>query len=276
MTVLNKRRFLAIMGFGIGMAAIITQPSFADQLDTIRQKGKLQVAIDLGNPPYAMRDAQFQPTGSEVETAKLLAEDMGVDIEFLTVPTSGRIPFLVSGKADLAVSTLSITKERLEVVDFSIPYAETAIVVAAPKEANVKSYADLTDASVAVTRGTVNDTNLTEKTADVSGVQIVRFEDDPTSSAAVTSGQIAIYATSRPLLTELIKANPKLDLEEKFVAKAYPLGVALRKNEPKLKEWIDGWIKTNLDNGKLVNIYEKYHGARLDPQKLLASDLPRS
>ncbi|TNV14237.1 transporter substrate-binding domain-containing protein [Ochrobactrum teleogrylli] len=273
---LNKRKFLAIMGLGIGMAAMMPQTSFADQLDTIRQKGKLQVAIDLGNPPYAMRDAQFQPTGSEVETAKLLAKDLGVDVEFLTVPTSGRIPFLVSGKADLAVSTLSITKERLEVVDFSIPYAETAIVVAAPKEAKVKSYADLTDASVAVTRGTVNDTNLTEKTADVAGVQIVRFEDDPTSSAAVTSGQIAIYATSRPLLTELIKANPKLDLEEKFVAKAYPLGIALRKNEPKLKEWIDAWIKTNLDNGKLIDIYEKYHGARLDPQKLLASDLPRS
>lgn len=276
MTIMNKRKLLAIMGLGIGMAAMMAQPSFADQLDTIRQKGKLQVAIDLGNPPYAMRDAQFQPTGSEVETAKLLAKDMGVDIEFLTVPTSGRIPFLVSGKADLAVSTLSITKERLEVVDFSIPYAETAIVVAAPKEANVKSYADLTDASVAVTRGTVNDTNLTEKTADVSGVQIVRFEDDPTSSAAVTSGQIAIYATSRPLLTELIKANPKLDLEEKFIAKAYPLGIALRKNEPKLKDWIDSWIKTNLDNGKLIDIYEKYHGARLAPQKLLASDLPRS
>jgi polar amino acid transport system substrate-binding protein len=263
MTILNKRKFLAMMGLGIGMAALMAQPSFADQLDTIRQRGKLQVAIDLGNPPYAMRDAKFQPTGSEVETAQLLAKDMGVDIEFLTVPTSGRIPFLVSGKADLAVSTLSITKERLEVVDFSIPYAETAIVVAAPKEANVKSYADLANASVAVTRGTVNDTNLTEKTADVSGVQIVRFEDDPTSSAAVTSGQIAIYATSRPLLTELIKANPKLDLEEKFVAKAYPLGIALRKNEPKLKEWIDAWIKTNLDNGKLIDIYEKYHGARL-------------
>ncbi|MBJ6134049.1 transporter substrate-binding domain-containing protein [Ochrobactrum sp. Q0168] len=265
-----------MMGLGIGMAAMLAQPSFADQLDTIRQRGKLQVAIDLGNPPYAMRDAKFQPTGSEVETAQLLAKDMGVDIEFLTVPTSGRIPFLVSGKADLAVSTLSITKERLEVVDFSIPYAETAIVVAAPKEANVKSYADLANASVAVTRGTVNDTNLTEKTADVSGVQIVRFEDDPTSSAAVTSGQIAIYATSRPLLTELVKANPKLDLEEKFVAKAYPLGIALRKNEPKLKLWIDAWIKTNLDNGKLIDIYEKYHGGRLDPQKLLASDLPRS
>lgn len=275
MSVFSKTKVFAAFGLSLGLATMFTPAAQADQLDTIREKGKLQVAIDLGNPPYAMRDAQFQPTGSEVETAKLLAKDMGVEIEFLTVPTSGRIPFLVSGKADLAVSTLSITKERLEVVDFSTPYAETAIVVAAPKESNVKSYADLAGTSVAVTRGTVNDTNLTEKTADVSGVQIVRFEDDPTSSAAVTSGQMAVYATSRPLLTELIKANPKLDLEEKFVAQAYPLGIAMRRNEPKLKEWIDVWVKTNLDNGKLVDIYKKYNGASLDPKKLISMDLPR-
>lgn len=275
MTVFNRRRMITALGFGLGFVALSLQPSFANQLESIRENGKLQVAIDLGNPPYAMRDAKFEPTGSEVETAKLLAKDLGVDIEFLTVPTSGRIPFLVSGKADLAVSTLSITKERLDVVDFSVPYAETAIVVAAPKESNVKTYADLAGSSVAVTRGTVNDTNLTEKTADVSGVQIVRFEDDPTSSAAVTSGQMAIYATSRPLLTELIKANPKLDLEEKFVAQAYPLGIAMRRNEPQLKEWIDTWVKTNLDNGKLVEIYEKYHGAKLDPKKLASMDLSR-
>lgn len=275
MTVFNRRRMLTVLGLGLSFVALSLQPSFANQLESIREKGKLQVAIDLGNPPYAMRDAKFEPTGSEVETAKLLAKDLGVDIEFLTVPTSGRIPFLVSGKADLAVSTLSITKERLDVVDFSVPYAETAIVVAAPKESNVKSYADLAGSSVAVTRGTVNDTNLTEKTSDVSGVQIVRFEDDPTSSAAVTSGQMSIYATSRPLLTELIKANPKLDLEEKFVAQAYPLGIAMRRNEPQLKEWIDAWVKTNLDNGKLVEIYEKYHAAKLDPKKLATMDLPR-
>ncbi|MCL7999414.1 transporter substrate-binding domain-containing protein [Brucella pseudogrignonensis] len=275
MTVFNRRRMLTALGLGLSFMALSLQPSFANQLESIREKGKLQVAIDLGNPPYAMRDAKFEPTGSEVETAKLLAKDLGVEIEFLTVPTSGRIPFLVSGKADLAVSTLSITKERLDVVDFSVPYAETAIVVAAPKESNVKSYADLAGSSVAVTRGTVNDTNLTEKTADISGVQIVRFEDDPTSSAAVTSGQMAIYATSRPLLTELIKANPKLDLEEKFVAQAYPLGIAMRRNEPQLKEWIDAWVKTNLDNGKLVEIYEKYHAAKLDPKKLATMDLPR-
>ncbi|AYD04365.1 transporter substrate-binding domain-containing protein [Neorhizobium sp. NCHU2750] len=275
MPAINTPRGLRTLALGLGLVALFTQSAFSDQLDTIRQRGKLQVAVDLGNPPYAMMDASFQPTGSEVETAKLLAQDMGVKIEFLTVPTSARIPFLVSGKADIAVSTLSITKERLQVVDFSIPYSDTSIVVAGPKAQKITGYADLANTQVAVTRGTVNDTNLTEATANVPGVQIVRFEDDPTSSAAVTSHQMSVYATSRPLLNALIKSNPSLDLEEKFVAKSYPLGIAIRKGEPALTKWINDWIKTNLDNGKLEAIYEKYQNAKLDPKRLAEIDIPR-
>jgi polar amino acid transport system substrate-binding protein len=275
MPAIKTSRGLRTLALGLSLVALFAQSALSDQLDTIRQRGKLQVAIDLGNPPYAMMDASFQPTGSEVETAKLLAEGMGVKIEFLTVPTSSRIPFLVSGKADIAVSTLSITKERLQVVDFSIPYADTSIVIAGPKGQKIAGYADLANMQIAVTRGTVNDTNLTEATAKIPGVQIVRFEDDPTSSAAVTSNQMSVYATSRPLLNALIKSNPKLDIEEKFVARSYPLGVAIRKGEPGLTKWINEWIKTNLDNGKLLDIYQKYHNVRLDPKHLTEIDLPR-
>lgn len=271
---MHRRTFLAL-GLGATLTGALSLPASADTLADIKARGTLRVAIDLGNPPYAMMDAAFKPTGSEVETAELLAKDLGVKIELISVPTSGRIQFIVSGKADMAVSTLSITAERLKVVDFSIPYSETSIVVAGPKAMTIKSYADLAGKSVAVTRGTVNDTRLTEGTAKVSGVQIVRFEDDPTASAAVTSGQFAVYATSRPLLQALIKANQKLDLEEKFVAQAYPLGIAIQKGDAALAKVLNEWIKTNLDNGKLIAIYEKYHNAKLDPKRLAAMDPPR-
>jgi polar amino acid transport system substrate-binding protein len=269
------RRNFVVLGLGLALASSLALPARADTLGDIRARGVLKVAIDLGNPPYAMMDAAFKPTGSEVETAELLAKDMGVKLELISVPTSGRIQFIVSGKADMALSTLSITAERLKVVDFSIPYSETSIVVAAPKAVAVKTYADLAGKAIAVTRGTVNDTRLTESTVNVPNVQIVRFEDDPTASAAVTSGQFQNYATSRPLLQALIKANPKLDLEEKFVAQAYPLGVALRKGDTALTAWVDTWIRQNLDNGKLAAIYEKYHSAKLDPKRLMEMNPPR-
>src|SRR5690349_4236600 len=127
---------------GIAVAAVammgLAQAANADQLDDIKKSGKIRIAVDLGVPPYGMTDDKMQPAGSDIETAKLLAKDWGV--EFVHVPTTGasRIPSLQTGKADLVISTLSITPERAKVIDFSKAYAALRTVIAAPKGVALK------------------------------------------------------------------------------------------------------------------------------------------
>lgn len=268
---MNRRHLLLSGVLGLGLLASSAMPALADTLDTIMQRKKIMVAIDLGNPPHGMMDGSFKPTGSDVETAALLAKDLGVELEIVQVSTPNRVQFLMANKADVVISALSITEERKKVIDFSTAYAELQCVVAAPKAMSIASYADLGGkGGIAVTRGTVNDQELTRGTNGVSGVQITRFEDDPTSTTAITSGQLQIYATSLPLLNQLRKDNPKLDLDTKFVMKGFPLGIALRKNEEKLQAKLNEFVKKNLDNGKLVEIYHRYHGVTLVPADLAA------
>src|SRR5579871_2044504 len=108
--------------------ALIGASARADTLDDIRQAKKVRIAIDLAIPPFGMTDDKMQPTGSDVDTARLLAKDLGVELEI--VPTTGatRIPSLQSGKADLVISTLSVTPERAKVIDFSQAYATLSTV----------------------------------------------------------------------------------------------------------------------------------------------------
>ena len=73
----------------------------ADLLDDIKAAKKIRVAIDLGAPPYGMTDGQMKPTGSDVETARLLAKDLGVELEIVQTTGANRIPFLQTGKADI-------------------------------------------------------------------------------------------------------------------------------------------------------------------------------
>ena len=129
-----------------------------------------------------MTDDKMQPTGSDIETAKLLAKDWG--LEFEHVPTTGasRIPSLQTGKADLVISTLSITPERAKVIDFSKGYAVLRTVIAAPKSVNVKSMADLDGKTVGTVRGTTHDTQLTKE--GPKGMKLVRYEDDATEAQA--------------------------------------------------------------------------------------------
>ncbi len=152
---------------GIAIAAIavmgLAQAANADALDDIKKSGKIRIAVDLGVPPYGMTDDKMQPTGSDIETAKLLAADWGLQFEHVPTTGAARIPALQTGKADLVISTLSITPERAKVIDFSKGYAVLRTVIAAPKSIALKSMADLDGKTVGTVRGTTHDTQLTKE-----------------------------------------------------------------------------------------------------------------
>ena len=229
----------------------------ADALDDVRAAKKIRVAIDLGSPPFGTTDSAMKPTGSDVETARLLAKDLGVELEIVPTTGANRIPFLQTGKADVVVSSLSVTPEREKVIDFSKPYAQILAVVAAPKAVAVKSFADLNGKRVATARGTTNDKIATES---AKGAQIVRFDDDVTLITAVASGQVEIFATSPAIVKTVAEKVPALGIESKFVMKEFPLGIGMRKGETKLQTWINEWIDKNNANGNLTGIYKRFHG----------------
>ncbi|MBI3368794.1 MAG: transporter substrate-binding domain-containing protein, partial [Burkholderiales bacterium] len=228
----------------------------ADLLDDIKAAKKIRVAIDLGVPPYGMTDGQMKPIGSDVETARLLAKDLGVELEIVQTTGANRIPFLQTGKADIVISSLSVTPEREKVIDFSTPYAQILSVVTGPKAVAIKGFDDLAGKRMATTRGTTNDKLATD---GAKGAQIVRFDDDATLITAIASGQVDIAATS-PALIKTIRESSQRDIEVKFVMKSFPLGIGVRKDEPKLRGWINDWIQANTVNGQLAAIQKKYHG----------------
>jgi len=115
-------------------------------------------------------------------------------------------------------------------------------------------------------RGTTQDTDLTR---EAKGAQLVRYEDDATMALAFASGQVDILATARSLLPAISKKNPARTAESKITMQTFYLAVGLRKNEPKLKAWVDEWVRTNLKNGKLAAIYKKYHGIAIPTDQLL-------
>lgn len=255
-------------GVAIAMVALLgtAQVASADALDDIKKAGKIRIAVDLGVPPYGMTDDKMQPTGSDIDTARLLAKDWGLEFEHVSTTGASRIPSLQTGKADLVISTLSITPERAKVIDFSLGYAVLRTVIAAPKNVNVKSLADLDGKTVGTVRGTTHDTQLTKE--GPKGMKLVRFEDDATEAQAFLSGQVDIFSTAELLVAPIDKKNPARQVEVKFVLDTFKLAVGVKKDEKRLVEEVNKWILANLKNGKLDAIYKKYHGNGL-PEVIL-------
>lgn len=166
-----KRR--ASLALTVAALAIGALPVHAqDTLAAIKAAGKIRIAIEFGRPPWGFKDENLKPTGSDYETAALLAKDLGVTLELVEVTGPNRVPFLISNHADVVISTFSITPERQKVIDFSGPYASAVQYVAAPKNVEVNTQADLQGKRVGVTRGTTGDSVLTKLA--IPGLEIVR------------------------------------------------------------------------------------------------------
>jgi polar amino acid transport system substrate-binding protein len=250
---------------GIAVAAIamigLAQAANADALDDIKKSGKIRIAVDLGVPPYGMTDDKMQPAGSDIETAKALAKDWGVEFVHVSTTGAGRIPALQTGKADLVISSLSVTPERAKVIDFSKAYAVLRTVIAAPKSVNVKSLADLDGKTVATVRGTTHDTQLTKEAP--KGMKLVRYEDDATEGQAFLSGQVDIFSTAEMLVGQLDKKNPARQVEVKFVLDTFKLAIGVKKDETRLLEEVNKWVSAKLKDGTLNAIYKKQFGTDL-------------
>lgn len=262
MSNVTRKQFL---GGGAALAALVAlggRPARADQLDDIMRAKKIRVATDLAIPPSGMMSPQMEPIGSDVEVAKLLAQDWGLELEFVQTTGATRIPNVQTNKADIIISTLSVTPERAKVVAFSKPYAALQSVVGGARDLPVKALADLRGRAVTVTRGTTQDTELTGLARE-HGFRVVRYDDDATMVTAAVSGQAEMVATSATLVAQIGQRIPAKNFEPKFVLRNFDLAMGLRQGETALMEKVNAWIDTNIRNGKLNAIYKKYHGAEL-------------
>lgn len=247
-------KLMTTMAMGATLAIGFAMPASAELKD-IKEKGVIRIAVAMGIPQYSFVDGSMKASGSDVETARLLAEDLGVKLELVEITNAARVPTIQTGKADIVVSALGITDERKKVIDFSVPYATLALVVAAPKEIEIKDYASLTGKKIALTRATTNDQDIT---ANTKGAEILRFEDDATLITSVVSGQVDIISSQSAVIGGINDRRKAGPIEIKFIQKETNLGIGVPKDNPELLAWVNTWVKSNFENKKLRGIFTTF------------------
>jgi polar amino acid transport system substrate-binding protein len=125
--------------------------------------------------------------------------------------------------------------------------------------------ADLAGKSVAVNRSTTQDSDLTQ---NAKGATVVRYDDDAGVITAVVTGQADLVGTSAALFQTMTQKAPARQLEPKFILRTNDLGIGVRKDDAKLLAWVNDWVRANHKNGKLNEIFKKYHGAEIPAEAL--------
>ena len=265
-----KRREMLIGAAATGAAGIATiaavqstealaqaaAPAAGGTLDRIIKEKKLRVTAEVTSPPFGILDRNNQPDGSEIATARQLAKDLGVEVELVQVTGPQRIPALLAGRADVAISSLSITFDRAKTVMFAPPHGALSIVIAGPKKTAIRSAADMAGKKIGLTRATLEEASVPPIAPP--SAQMVFFDDIAATMQAMVSGQVDAAGMSAFAAKSVGDRNPRAEIENKFTVRTAYYAAAVRPGDFDLLQFLRTWVFLNKHNGVLASIYKKY------------------
>ncbi len=232
-------------------------------IETIQRRGVLMVGISTFEP-WAMRDRSGELVGFEVDVARKVAEDMGVDIEFVPTSWDGIIPALIAGKFDVIIGGLSVRPQRNLTINFTIPYAHSGMGIAAHRErtTGMDWPDDYNSEEVTLTcrRGA---TSCADANRLFPKATIRRFDDEIQAFQEVLNGNAHAVLASYPGPVEWAHENSDLIVlpttgnlsqgDEAF---------GLRKGDPDALNFFSNWIRVRTTSGWLEERYDYWFKSR--------------
>lgn len=259
------RRLLLCISVALSLTVSLAAQA-QNALDEILARKVITIAIPTDFPPYGFVGTDLKPQGLDVDMANYIGGKLGVKVELMPVTTANRIPYLQTKKASLVISTLGKNAEREKVIDFTFAYSPFFQGVFGPKAQALKSFEELKGKSIGVTRGAIEDMELTKLAPE--GANIRRFEDNNATIAAFVSGQVQFVATGVSVAGNMMQRNPNLGTEFKLLIKDSPNFIGVAKGEDKLRTRVNEIIDAARTSGDLDKLSQKWLGRP-------AGDLPR-
>ena len=150
-------------------------------------------------------DKDGKPAGYDVVFGNRLAKDLGVEANYISTDGLNRVPFLQSNKADIMLANFTVTDERAEKVDFSLPYMKIKLGIVSPESAVIKSVDELKGKKLIVSKGTTAETYFEKNYPEVT---MVKFDSYADAYNALLDGRGDAFSTDNTEVLAWVKSNP--------------------------------------------------------------------
>ena len=234
------------------MAQISLWWSFYSVIEEARDRGTLRVGLGLFEP-WSACNADGELIGFEIDVATKVAEDMGVEVEFVRTNWSYIIPSLIVEEFDVIISGMTILPERNLKVNFTSPYNVAGVYLVANTEqtADLETLADFNSSSVTIAtrRGSSSISAIENVFPDA---MLLHFDTDNAVLEALVTGEAHAAAAVATKRTTWVEANPQtlhLPFEEPFASDV--LAMAVRKGDLDALNFFNGWIAVRQADGWL-------------------------
>ena len=236
--------------------------AFGADTQAIVDRGVLKVGVKNAVQGFSFQDTLTgEYKGLEDSLAEMIAEHLGVDVEFTTVTAATRGELLDSGDIDAVLATFTITDERKKSWDFSTPYYTDYVSVLVEDSTGIKELADLKDKVVGVSSGSTSARALVKAMIDAGvldganfdadtfnadtwkeGISFRQYDDYPAISTALSAGEVQGFCVDKSILA-IYKTEGRSYIDAEFAPQEY--GVATKKGSDfsaVCDELITGWL----------------------------------
>ncbi len=211
-------------------------------IESIKQRGVITIGLSTFTP-WSMRAMNGELIGFEPDVGRKLAEDMGVEAEFVPTAWDGIIPALLAGKFDVIISGMSATPQRNLTVNFTDAYAYSGMTILANRQLT-EGYGledlDSPDVTFSARRGAVPASVIAER---FPNAELLLFDDEGAVVQEVLNGNAHATMASEPLPSHEAGRYPDtLHVPFDVLFNQLGEGFALRKGDPDALNFFNNWI----------------------------------
>jgi polar amino acid transport system substrate-binding protein len=275
MTAITTRRFLQTVGLlfaGTLLAACgkkeapapaASAPAPAASVAAAPPPAKVYVVgTDAAYAPFESQNEKGEIVGMTIDMLGAVAQKAGIELKFVNTPWEGIFNSLQQGDRDLLASSITITDERKQTMDFTNPYFDAYQLIAVKESSKVAKFDDLKKLKVGVQTGTTGDEVVTKLKGKTS-TDVKRFESTPLALKELENGGVDAVVADNGVVINYVTNNPaakfKTVSDKAFAPEQY--GFAVKKGNTELLEKLNKGLADIRADGTYDRIYAKYFGA---------------
>lgn len=221
---------------------------------------EMKVGANIGNVPWEFQDAKGETVGFEVDLAKEIGKRLGMDVTFVNIPFTGLFAAVQSGQIDAAVSSITITKKRLESVAFAQPYYDSDQSLTVKADSGIAGLKGMSGKVAGVDTGSTGDMWATKHMDETKISDIRKYEGLAPAMLDLAAGRIDGYISDIPALQYYVKDKPVYKVVER-IPTGEQYSIMMAKGSPLLPKVNDEITKLK-DEGFIAQLHEKWFGAK--------------
>ncbi len=239
-------------------------------LDEIKESGKIVIGVFSDKAPFGYVDENGAYQGYDVYFAERIAQDLGVEAEYVSTDPASRVEYVATGKVDLILANFTVTQERAQQVDFALPYMKVMLGVVSPDNNLITDVEDLKGKNLIVVKGTTAETYFEKNYPDI---QLQKYDEYADAYNALLDGRGDAFSTDNTEVLAWALSNPGFTVGIDALGNADTIAPAVQKGNTTLLDWLNGEIETlgkeNFFHADYEATLAPVYGEAADPDALV-------